>query len=266
MIARCCRRRALGALLAPTCGLLALPGVALASGTGGGGLAGGTGTTGTPSPVTTPTADPSAPVSATGDGVTLSTSSATALRGRLVLTGTATGAAGQTLEIERRAATPGASWQSALSTTVSSTGSFRAVWRTDQSGRVALRALVVSGSRARTAAPPPTLTVTVYPTSRATLYGPGFYGRRTACGGHLQRSTIGVANRSLPCGTKVSILYDGRTLTVPVIDRGPYANGASWDLTMATAQALGIQGTEQIGTIALGGSTPVAPARRNGGL
>jgi rare lipoprotein A (peptidoglycan hydrolase) len=59
-----------------------------------------------------------------------------------------------------------------------------------------------------------------------------------------------VANRKLPCGTPVTLYYHGRTIVVPVIDRGPYANHANWDLTMATGAALGIQETETIGALA----------------
>jgi rare lipoprotein A (peptidoglycan hydrolase) len=72
----------------------------------------------------------------------------------------------------------------------------------------------------------------------ATWYGPGFYGNRTACGKLLRRSTIGVANRSLPCGSKVTFAYHGRSIVAPVIDRGPYARGFRFDLTGATANAL----------------------------
>lgn len=90
--------------------------------------------------------------------------------------------------------------------------------------------------------------VKVYSRSYATWYGPGFYGNRTACGRRLQRDTLGVAHRNLPCGTDVSILYKGRTITVPVIDRGPYAHGADWDLTEATARRLRFQSSDTIGT------------------
>ncbi len=100
------------------------------------------------------------------------------------------------------------------------------------------------------------VTVTVYLPSLATMYGPGFWGDRTACGEKLKKSTIGVANRTLKCGEKVSLYYRGRTLIVPVIDRGPYANGANWDLTEATDKALGIPGTAKIGAVSL----PPAPA------
>ena len=49
----------------------------------------------------------------------------------------------------------------------------------------------------------------------------------------------------------MAVYYHGRTLVVPVIDRGPYANGADWDLTVATGKALGIEGTAQIGAVSL---------------
>jgi peptidoglycan hydrolase-like protein with peptidoglycan-binding domain len=74
----------------------------------------------------------------------------------------------------------------------------------------------------------------------ATWYGPGFYGNQTACGKVLRTTTIGVANKTLPCGTKVTLAYHGHSVIAPVIDRGPYAKGYSFDLTGATAEALGV--------------------------
>ena len=59
-------------------------------------------------------------------------------------------------------------------------------------------------------------------TAGATWYGPGLYGRQTACGQTLRPSTIGVAHRSLPCGTTVKFVYHGHSLVTQVIDRGPY--------------------------------------------
>ncbi len=88
--------------------------------------------------------------------------------------------------------------------------------------------------------------VHVYRPDPATWYGPGFYGHRTACGQILSRKTLGVANRHLPCGTKVAILYRGRTVTVPVVDRGPYSS-ADWDLTRKTAARLDFSGRGTIG-------------------
>jgi len=75
----------------------------------------------------------------------------------------------------------------------------------------------------------------------ATWYGPGLYGNGVACGGTLKRSTVGVAHKKLPCGTKVTFAYKGRSLTTKVIDRGPYVKGVRWDLTEAAAEKLNFE-------------------------
>ena len=90
-------------------------------------------------------------------------------------------------------------------------------------------------------------------TAIATWFGPGFYGKRTACGQTLTPAVLGVAHRTLPCGTLVTVTYRGHRLTVPVIDRGPYAgNGADWDLTIEAARALGVEQTVRIGARVVG--------------
>jgi rare lipoprotein A (peptidoglycan hydrolase) len=92
----------------------------------------------------------------------------------------------------------------------------------------------------------------VHRTGIATWFGPGFYGQKTACGQTLTPEVVGVANRTLPCGTLVKISYKGHTLTVPVLDRGPYAHGADWDLTAGAATALDITETVRIATKVVG--------------
>src|SRR3954451_4590367 len=87
--------------------------------------------------------------------------------------------------------------------------------------------------------------------SIATWYGPGFYGSETACGVTLHRRTVGVANRTLPCGTKVTVSYGGEFIRTRVIDRGPYANNADWDLTYGAAQRLGFETTDKVRTAAI---------------
>lgn len=57
---------------------------------------------------------------------------------------------------------------------------------------------------------------------KVTWYGPGFYGNRTACGQRYTRYIVGVAHRTLPCGTLVQFTWGGQTAVAPVIDRGPY--------------------------------------------
>jgi hypothetical protein len=68
-------------------------------------------------------------------------------------------------------------------------------------------------------------------------------GGSLACGGALTSSTVGVANRTLPCGTLVTLRYGGRTIRVPVVDRGPFVAGREFDLTERTKQALGFGDT-----------------------
>lgn len=80
----------------------------------------------------------------------------------------------------------------------------------------------------------------------ASWYGPGLYGNRTACGQELTTSLPGVAHRRLPCGTRVTLAHRGRFVTVPVVDRGPYVDGLTFDLTHATARTLGFSGTQAL--------------------
>jgi peptidoglycan lytic transglycosylase len=99
----------------------------------------------------------------------------------------------------------------------------------------------------------------VHSSGIATWFGPGFYGKKTACGQTLTPAVVGVAHRTLPCGTLVKVSYGGHTLVVPVLDRGPYSHiGADWDLTAGAATALGISDTVRIGTRVVG-SAPNVP-------
>ena len=85
--------------------------------------------------------------------------------------------------------------------------------------------------------------LSVYRMALASWYGGG---GNLACGGVLTSYTMGVANRTLPCGTLVTLRYGRRTVRVPVIDRGPYVGGREFDLTEATKRALGFEG---VGTV-----------------
>ena len=86
----------------------------------------------------------------------------------------------------------------------------------------------------------------VYRVASASWYGPGFYGNRTGCGGTLRYGQLGVAHKSLPCGTMVTFKHGRRKVRVPVIDRGPYAPGRQFDLTAALARQLGLTGVRRI--------------------
>jgi hypothetical protein len=85
--------------------------------------------------------------------------------------------------------------------------------------------------------------LTSYRLAEASWYGGG---GPLACGGWLTSSTLGVANKMLPCGTMVTLRYEGHSLRVPVIDRGPFVAGREFDLTQATKEALGFGDLGQV--------------------
>jgi len=120
-------------------------------------------------------------------------------------------------------------------------GRFRARWTAAAPGRYRARA-VAKGDRNAARGGDRGGRVTVFRRAVASWYGPGLYGNGVACGGTLQPSTLGVANRTLPCGTRVTLRYRGRQVTVPVIDRGPYVAGRDYDLTGATRARLHFTG------------------------
>lgn len=171
-----------------------------------------------------------------------------ALLGRtLTVRGALAGArAGETVRLERQDVL--GAWAPAASVQTGEDGSFVARWRTDLLGSVALRA-VRDGGEASAAAAAPVTRLTVFKPAIATWYGPGFWGRKTACGQTLRKATLGVANKRLPCGSQVQLYANGKTVTVPVIDRGPFHRGTSYDLTQATAKALGFTGKGRIGVL-----------------
>jgi rare lipoprotein A len=147
--------------------------------------------------------------------------------------------AGQTVVVESR---QGTSWQNVAQVRTGRKGHFSAEWQPGQVGRYAVRARLSDG----TAQGKPKGKVTAYRESNVSYYGPGFYGHGTACGETLEPNTLGVANKTLPCGTKVALYYQGRKVTVPVIDRGPYVSGREYDLTAATRDRLGCPSTGTI--------------------
>ncbi len=259
------------AVLAGACAPLAAPAAGLAAGSGGSGLQGGAGSSAASS---NPLVQPAkVPVSTSADGITLWTFATTETARALGFTGTGPASdAGQTIAIERAGgAGPESRWSVVADATIGPGGSFAGAWHATRPGRFQIEAVLLSGTGIATdstrsapsagagaAAPTapgsvttPPLTVAVYQSALATMYGPGFYGRETACGETLRRGTLGVASRTLACGTQVSLMFRDRLISVPVIDRGPYANGADWDLTMATARALGMRQTATIGALAL---------------
>ena len=77
---------------------------------------------------------------------------------------------------------------------------------------------------------------------RATWYGPGLYGKKTASGDVLKEGTMTAAHSSLPLGTEVKVtrLDTDESVTVVINDRKPYKEGTVIDLAHGAADALDI--------------------------
>jgi len=82
--------------------------------------------------------------------------------------------------------------------------------------------------------------VTFSQRGRASWYGPGFHGRRTANGERFDTAKMTAAHRTLPFGTRAKVCTRRRCVTVRINDRGPFIAGRVVDLSHAAASALGI--------------------------
>ena len=172
-----------------------------------------------------------APTALVGDVVTVRGTFPRAARRRIVL---------QRLDPRR-------GWRNVARGRVRRTTRFAVTWRADRSGRLSLR--VTHARRLRAADAAPVALVNVYRPASATFFGPGLFGNQTFCGQTLTPLLLGLAHRRLPCGTRVAIVYDRRELIVPVVDRGPFHDDYDWDLTQATADALGFNTSGTIGYV-----------------
>lgn len=146
---------------------------------------------------------------------------------------------GRVIRIDVRS---GKRWRTVDRVRTRSGGRFRAAWKPSGPGSYRMRARFAGGSLAK-ADGKRFGRVRSYRAGFASWYGPGLYGNTLGCGGTLTPSTLGVAHKTLPCGTKVTFRFGGRSVTVPVVDRGPYVGGREWDLTSATKQRLGFGST-----------------------
>ena len=165
--------------------------------------------------------------------------------------------AGSRLQVQLRARAT-TQWRTVATVVADGDGAFQASWTSVVAGRFAVRAVPLGRAVAASVEAPLATTVTVYRPATATWYD--LAGRTGACGVHITAATIGVAHKTLPCGSRVDVRYGDRTLSVPVIDRGPYARGVSYDLTRAAADALGMTaaGKAQVGVLPAGERTPSA--------
>jgi rare lipoprotein A len=143
---------------------------------------------------------------------------------------------GRRITLETRS---GRHWHAVTSTRTGSHGGFRLRYTASGLGSHSLR-VRFAGDRLNTRAARGAGKLTVFRQSVASWY---YDGGATACGFH---AGYGVANRTLPCGTKVTFSYGGRTVTATVDDRGPFVGGREWDLNQNTAAALGFGGVATV--------------------
>jgi rare lipoprotein A len=75
---------------------------------------------------------------------------------------------------------------------------------------------------------------------KASWYGPGFHGERTASGERFDMNAMTAAHRTLPFGTRVRVRnpQNGREVVVRINDRGPHAKERIIDLSKAAGAAL----------------------------
>jgi rare lipoprotein A len=156
---------------------------------------------------------------------------------RALVAGRVAGAvAGRAVVLQRRA---GAGWRTIDRDRTAADGAFAFRFRPHRPGTAAVR-VHAGTTRERVGR------LNVYRRAQVSWYGPGLYGGHLGCGGTLTPRTLGVANKTLPCGTQVTLRHRGRTVRVPVVDRGPYVGGREFDLTAATKNRLRFSGARSI--------------------
>jgi len=156
-----------------------------------------------------------------------------------LLDGRRPGNAGHVVTLQTRA---GRGWRNIAKAHTVAGGRFSLRLQTRHVGSESLR-VRFAGDATALPSHRPAGSLNVYRLALASWYGGG---GTMACGGQLSSSTLGVANKTLPCGTLVTLRYGSRTIRVPVVDRGPYVEGREFDLTEATKEALGFGGVGQV--------------------
>jgi rare lipoprotein A len=148
-------------------------------------------------------------------------------------------AAGRAVTLERRS---GRGWKTIDKARTTAAGRFALRYRARHVDTAAIR-VRFAGDGGTAPAVRRAGRLNVYRPALASWYGPGLYGNRLGCGGRLTAGTLGVAHKSLPCGSRVVLRKGNRIVRTRVIDRGPYVGAREFDLTQATKRRLGFGST-----------------------
>jgi len=186
---------------------------------------------------TTAAAAPAPAAAKTASSLTVRSVRRTVLAGRAIVVRGALRPAGAGRAVSLQLANGGGGWSTVDHDRTDRHGRYVLVWHSARTGTKRVR-VHFGGTRTLSSARHLAGTSRIYRRALASWYGPGLYGGHLACGGTLTPGTLGVANKSLPCGTKVTLHYRGRTVRVPVVDRGPYVGAREFDLTAATRAKL----------------------------
>ena len=148
--------------------------------------------------------------------------------------------AGRVVTLERRA---GRGWKTISKARTTASGRFSLRYRTPRRAEMMTVRVRFSGDRTALPVRRSVGRLSAFRPALASWYGPGLYGNALGCGGRLSPGTIGVAHKSLPCGTKLTLRKGSRIVRARVIDRGPYVGAREFDLTQATKYRLGFGST-----------------------
>jgi hypothetical protein len=149
-----------------------------------------------------------------------------------------------TVRLQRRA---GGRWVTIDRDRTDGRGRYRLAYRPRQAGSHVVRVRFPGDARLRPAVRR-VGRLNAFRRTFASWYGPGFYGRRTACGTTFSAGVMGVAHKTLPCGTRVTLRRGTRIARVRVIDRGPFHAGREFDLSPAVKRKLGFGSTGTVDT------------------
>ena len=77
----------------------------------------------------------------------------------------------------------------------------------------------------------------------AAVYSDTFHGRKTASGAKYDKNKLTAAHKTLPFGTRVRLTNEktGKSALVTINDRGPHQPDRDFDLSRASALALGMK-------------------------
>jgi rare lipoprotein A len=117
----------------------------------------------------------------------------------------------------------------------------------------------------RPASPTTGVLATPFQKGFASWYGPRFHGRRTANGERYDMNALTAAHPSLPFGTLLEVRNPrtGKSVTVRINDRGPFAKNRVIDLSYAAAREVGVwgPGTAFVELFLAPGGQEVGPSR-----